>query len=131
MALSRRRLLAALALAASPACTRDRGARRDPLPAPGPAADTVVRGPIVTNDSTMARAGALAVVDGVIVDRSVDPKGLDHLIGAATRVLDLGPACALPGLTDAHAHLIGLGQSREVVDLRGAASIEEVVARLR
>jgi predicted amidohydrolase YtcJ len=35
------------------------------------------------------------------------------------------------GLTDAHAHLLGLGQTRETVDLRGATSVDEILARLR
>jgi predicted amidohydrolase YtcJ len=35
------------------------------------------------------------------------------------------------GLTDAHAHLLGLGQTRGTVDLRGATSVDEILARLR
>lgn len=51
--------------------------------------------------------------------------------GPGTRIVDLRGGTATPGLVDAHAHLVGLGQSLEVVDLRETRSIEEIVARLR
>jgi predicted amidohydrolase YtcJ len=75
-------------------------------------------------------ADALAICDGEIkaIGRADE---LASLRGPDTRVIELGEGAAIPGLTDAHAHLIGLGQSREIVDLRGAASIAEVVTRLR
>ncbi|MFT5430731.1 MAG: putative amidohydrolase YtcJ [Myxococcota bacterium] len=50
---------------------------------------------------------------------------------AADRVIDLEGAFVVPRLTDAHGHLLSLGRSMEVVDLRGCRSITEVVARLR
>jgi predicted amidohydrolase YtcJ len=53
------------------------------------------------------------------------------LVGSRTTVLDLEGGTAVPGLCDAHAHLVGLGQSLEQVDLRGATSIDEIVKRLR
>lgn len=37
----------------------------------------------------------------------------------------------LPGLTDAHAHLYGLGVALDVVDLTGTRSYDEVIARVK
>jgi len=45
--------------------------------------------------------------------------------------LHLDGATVVPGLIDAHGHLLGLGLSRLQADLAGAASPAEVVARLR
>src|SRR5690625_6571474 len=44
--------------------------------------------------------------------------------------MDAGGRGVLPGLIDAHGHVMGLGLSRLRADLTGAASIEEVLQRL-
>jgi len=49
----------------------------------------------------------------------------------AARVVDASGATILPGLTDAHAHLYGLGISLDTVRLAGTTSLEEVVALVR
>ena len=49
----------------------------------------------------------------------------------AARVIDVTGATILPGLTDAHGHLYGLGLSLDTVSLVGAASFDEVVARVK
>lgn len=90
----------------------------------------IVRGGDVwTLDPTRPRATAVAVTDGVVVavggDADVEP-----LRGASTVVLDAGGGTVTPGLVDAHAHLLGLGESLATVDLRGATSMQEVVQRL-
>lgn len=74
-------------------------------------------------------AEALAVRGGVIAAIG-DAESIAELRGPATRVIELGEGAVLPGLHDAHAHLIGLGRAAEIVDLRGAGSIDEVVERL-
>jgi predicted amidohydrolase YtcJ len=92
-------------------------------------ADVVVRGgTIVTFDKAMPDTMAVAMSGGEIVALGDDA---ESMIGPRTDVRDLGGGTATPGLVDAHAHLVGLGQSLEQVDLRGAASTGEVVARLR
>ncbi len=45
--------------------------------------------------------------------------------------LDLDGATIVPGIIDAHGHLLGLGQSLLNVDLRGTKSIDEIVAKLK
>ncbi|MEP6691833.1 MAG: amidohydrolase [Gemmatimonadaceae bacterium] len=52
------------------------------------------------------------------------------LKGAATRVVDYPGATIIPGMTDAHGHLSGLGQALRTVDLVGTKSYDEVIARV-
>ena len=90
----------------------------------------VVGGPIWTMDPARPLVQALAVREGRVLALGGVAE-VQRFQGSRTRVLDLGGGLAVPGLTDAHAHLIGLGAELEEVDLRGAASIEEVVARVQ
>ena len=47
------------------------------------------------------------------------------------RRIDLGEATIIPGLIDAHAHIVGLGQALTTADLVGTRSRQEIVERLR
>ncbi|HSP33837.1 MAG TPA: amidohydrolase [Thermoanaerobaculia bacterium] len=47
------------------------------------------------------------------------------------RVVDAPRATILPGLTDAHAHLYGLGLALDVVNLTGTTSVDDSVGRVR
>lgn len=96
----------------------------------GPADLVVLGGPIWTMDPRRPMVEALAARAGRIQALGTVAEVL-RLQGARTRVLDLAGGLAVPGLTDAHAHLLGLGAELEEVDLRGAASIAEVVARVQ
>ncbi|MCC7634578.1 amidohydrolase [Stenotrophomonas rhizophila] len=49
----------------------------------------------------------------------------------AAALTDLGDATVVPGLIDAHAHLMFLGETLMQADLTGAASKAEIVARLQ
>jgi len=71
-------------------------------------------------------AGSEAEVREVIAtwDEKVEIPGL------RVRELDLGGAVAVPGLTDAHGHLEGLGEALESVDLLGCRSLDELVERV-
>ena len=96
----------------------------------GSAADLVLEGGvIVTLDDSRPRATALAVKDGRIVavggESDVKP-----LVGPGTRVIDLKGRAVVPGLTDAHVHVEGLGTALERLDLVGAASLEDALARV-
>jgi predicted amidohydrolase YtcJ len=86
-------------------------------------------GAIMTMDPARPSASAVAVRGGrlVAVGGDGDVRGW---IGSRTRVIALGGRSVTPGLTDAHAHLSGLGAALESVSLRGVASAQEAAARV-
>lgn len=98
--------------------------------APRHTVDLIVHGDVMTGDDARPRVEAVAIHRGQIVATGTRRELAGHL-GPGTRVLDLGAGTVTAGLCDAHAHLVGLGMSLAVVDLRGATSIDEVVDRLR
>ena len=119
-------LAAALAVAAPLAAQR----RAEPAAAPPRPADLVVTNArIYTVDDAHPLAQAMAVRDGrvLFVGSAREAKALT---GPRTRVLDLAGRTVIPGMTDAHAHLLGLGQALRSVDLTGTRSYDEVVARV-
>jgi predicted amidohydrolase YtcJ len=87
-------------------------------------ADLVVQNATVyTVDKTKPAANSLAVKDGKFIAVGGDMK--KH-IGPSTRVIDAKGAAVIPGLTDAHVHLRGLGDMLETFDLRFVKTREEV-----
>ena len=59
-----------------------------------------------------------------------EPGRARSLAGGAKRV-DLSGSFVFPGWADAHGHLLGLGKSLEIANLRGAASGTEAASRIR
>lgn len=86
---------------------------------------TVAAGP----RQTPQRDYAIYVEDGII--REVGPASTLRSSYAGVRVLDASGSTILPGLTDAHGHLYGLGLSLDVVRLVDTQSFDEVVARVK
>lgn len=72
---------------------------------------------------------------GILVsDGLVREIGTAESIRAAhpdARVVDASNATILPGLTDAHGHLYGLGLSLDTVNVVGATTYDEVVAKIK
>lgn len=48
-----------------------------------------------------------------------------------TQIIDLKGAMVVPGLTDSHLHLAGVGRQRRILDLVGTRSIREIQERLK
>jgi predicted amidohydrolase YtcJ len=96
---------------------------------PAPADLVVVNARIYTADQTRPVARALAVRDGKILFVG-SVRGAEALAGPRTERWDLEGATVIPGMVDAHVHLLGLGQSLRIVDLRGTRSYDEVIARV-
>ncbi len=95
----------------------------------GQVADLVVTGArVYTVNPAQPTASAVAVKAGRIL--AVGDNLQTH-IGPSTQVIDAGGAALIPGLIDSHVHLAGLGQALEILDLREAASIEEVTSQVR
>ncbi|MFQ6613972.1 MAG: amidohydrolase, partial [Fidelibacterota bacterium] len=49
----------------------------------------------------------------------------------ADRIIDLHGGYLYPGFTDAHLHLLGLGESMEILDLVGTGTPDEIIAMVR
>lgn len=72
---------------------------------------------------------AVAVREGRIVYAG-NLDGLGANAGPQTQTVDLGGAVMFPGFTDAHAHLIGIGQRERTLNLEDTASIADLQARV-
>ncbi|HEU4407166.1 MAG TPA: amidohydrolase [Polyangiaceae bacterium] len=73
-------------------------------------------------------ATALALRGGRIVGVG-DAASIARFRGPGTRSVELGGRSAVVALTDAHAHVIGLGLRLDEADLRGCATADECAAR--
>ena len=101
-----------------------------PLAAQAPSADlVVVNGRIYTADATRPIVPAMAIRNGRVVFTG-DIAGARALVGSATQTVDLGGRTVIPGMTDAHAHVVGLGDKLQAVDLVETKSYDEVIARV-
>jgi hypothetical protein len=95
-----------------------------------PAADLIVlNARIYTADATRPLVQALAIRAGQIVFAG-NRAGAEALAGPRTERWDLGGKTVIPGMVDAHVHLLGLGQALRLVDLTGTTSYDEVIARV-
>lgn len=98
-------------------------------PAQPPADLVVLGGRIHTADGARPVVDAMAVRNGRIVFVG-DTVGVRALVGPRTQTLALEGRTVIPGMTDAHAHVAGLGQALRNVDLVGTRSVDEVIARV-
>ena len=85
---------------------------------------------IVTMDRTQPTAQAMAIQEDRIVwvGRNVEAQ---RLYSGTSRIIDLRGATVLPGIIDAHTHLISLGESLLRLNLKDVATEEEVVERVK
>ena len=98
-----------------------------------PAADDgtlFIGGTVLAGRNQTPEKGYAVLTSGGLIT-AVGPA--DHLRAANPRakVVDASNATILPGLTDAHGHLYGLGQSLDTVNLVGTTSLDEVLARVK
>jgi predicted amidohydrolase YtcJ len=100
------------------------------LGAQGPADLVLTNGRIYTVDNARPHASALAVRGGRVLFVGSDAEA-KVLAGPSTLVIDLHGATVVPGIVDAHAHLLGLGNKLQRVDLVGSKSYDEVVSRVK
>lgn len=85
-------------------------------------------GPIYTLDPERPKAQALAMRDGRII--ALGSEGRVRAATSADRpaLFDLGGRAMLPGLTDAHVHILWYALQREQADLRGATTLDAALA---
>jgi predicted amidohydrolase YtcJ len=98
-------------------------------PAPAPADLIVTNARVYTVDDAHPLASAFAIRGGRFVFVGSAQEALT-LRGASTRVVDAGGRTIVPGIVDAHAHLLGLGNSLANVLLADTRSYEQVIERV-
>jgi len=94
-----------------------------------PADLVVLNARVYTADVNRPVAEAFAVRGGRIAFVG-SARGALALVGPRTERLDLAGRTVIPGMVDAHAHLLGLGQALRTVDLVGTRSYDDVIARV-
>jgi predicted amidohydrolase YtcJ len=95
-----------------------------------PKADLVLRNGVVhTLNAAQPKAEAVAIAGNRIVAVGGDAD-VDELVAPATRVVDLRGATVIPGFTESHGHLMGLGDSRLSVDLNDTKSWPEIIEKV-
>jgi predicted amidohydrolase YtcJ len=78
---------------------------------------------------SLERFGGLVIRDGKVERRLSRGEPVPKIAGAQR--VDGKGRTMLPGLVDAHGHVLALGQARLQADLRGTTSIAEAVERVR
>lgn len=118
--------LAGLLLAGLLPTTSSRGrlAAQDP-------ADLVLRGGTVYTESDRAPTAEAVAVAGDTIAFVGSNAGVARFVGPRTRVVDLRGLVVLPGLTDSHYHLLGVGERELTLNLEGTRSLSELVDRLK
>lgn len=116
------RFCTALSFAAAVACTMQHSRPSNEL----------IYGPAVLlagSDQGPKNRYGVVVVEGKIA--AVGPFDELRAQHPSAKLVDVGGTTILPGLTDAHGHLYGLGLSLDTVNLVGADSYDEVIARVK
>ena len=94
-------------------------------------ADIVFKnGNVYTADNKTPQAEAIAVKADRIVFVGSNADAQKH-VGPNTRVIDLKGNTVLPGFTDSHQHLAGVGQREMTLNLEGATSLEDFLAKVK
>jgi hypothetical protein len=96
----------------------------------GPVDLVFINGNIYTANDKQPRAEALAVRGDRIVFVGSNT-AVKRFQGPRTRVIDLRGATVLPGFTDAHCHLIGIGQREMTLNLEGITSLEDFLGKVK
>jgi predicted amidohydrolase YtcJ len=95
------------------------------------AADVVFKnGNVYTIDSSRPRAEAVAVkADRILfVGSNFEAQ---RYIGKSTRVVDLQGKTVVPGMTDSHQHLTGVGFREMTLNLEGVSSLEDFLGKVK
>jgi predicted amidohydrolase YtcJ len=95
-----------------------------------PAADTILTGgKVLTVNAAFDVASALAIRDGRVLATGTDAE-IASLAGPGTRRIALAGRTVLPGLIDAHCHMLATGLLLGDVVLHDCRSVPEILARV-
>jgi len=92
-----------------------------------PADLVLINGVVATVDESNPPAEAVAVKEGKIFAIG-STEEIEKLVGDSTQVIDLKGSFVMPGFNDSHAHFLGVGNSKMILDLREAKNWDEVIA---
>jgi len=102
-----------------------------PAPQRNQSADIVFKnGNVYTANDKAPRAQAIAVKNDRIVFVGSN-EAAQQFVGTNTRVVDLKGEAVLPGFTDSHQHLSGVGQREMTLNLEGTTSLDDLLAKLK
>ncbi|MGH7559153.1 MAG: amidohydrolase, partial [Gemmatimonadota bacterium] len=104
-----------------------------PLAAQEPADLIFTNAVIHTANPEAPAAEAMAVSEsaiGSIIVAIGSAEEVESYRGPETNVIDLQGRAVIPGLIDAHAHVMNLGKLLRTVDLVGTSGVEEIAARV-
>ena len=94
-------------------------------------ADIVFKnGNVYTANDKAPQAQAIAVKADRIVFVGTNAAA-QRFVGTNTRVVDLQGKTVLPGFTDSHQHLSGVGQREMTLNLEGTTSLEDFLAKVK
>ena len=97
------------------------------MPSVAPA-DLVLRGgTVATVDPALGNAEAIAV-NGYQITAVGSDDEIAAYIGPDTEVIELNGRFAMPGFIEGHGHYMGLGRSKQILDLRNVQNWAEVVS---
>ena len=88
----------------------------------------VINANVYTVDSVFSTASAFAIEDGRFVAIGNEEEIQNRY--TSSRILDAEGKTIVPGFIDAHCHFYGLGMNRQIADLSGTSSFEEVIQRM-
>ena len=91
-----------------------------------PADLVLINGIIATVEDDNPSAEAAAVKNGKIFAVGSTSE-IEKYAGDSTRVIDLKGKFVMPGFNDSHAHFLGIGNSKQILDLREAKNWDEVI----
>lgn len=119
--------LTALFLAGCGAGSDDAATPAAAMPDVAPA-DLVLRGGVVaTVDPAIGNVEAIAV-NGYQITAVGSNDEISAYIGTGTEVIELNGRFAMPGFIEGHGHYMGLGRSKQILDLRNVANWGEIVS---
>ena len=95
-------------------------------------ADVVVtNGNIYTVNDRQPRAEAVAVKQGKIIFVGSSADAPTKYRADGTKVVDLAGKTVVPGFTDAHCHLSGVGEREMTLNLEGTTSLDDFLKRVK
>jgi hypothetical protein len=96
---------------------------------PEPADLVLIGGRVVTVDDNTPEGTALAIDDERIQLVGTDDE-VRALVGPDTKVIELNGRLAIPGFIEGHAHFMGIGNAKMILDLTTAGNWMDIVSQV-